>query len=57
MEECPGWLAESSFSLAPRLVGSGGVYLTPWLPCGLRVGLEEGLPSFGSPLTWGSPRA
>lgn len=56
MEECPGWLAEPSLFLAPRLVGSRGVCLTPWLPCRLRVGHEEGLPSFGSPLTWGSLR-
>lgn len=56
MEECPGRLAKPSLSLAPRLVGRGGVCLTPWPPCGLRVGAEEGLPSFGNPLAWESPR-
>lgn len=42
--------------LAPGVLGWGGVYLTPWPPCGLRVGRKEELPSSGSPLTWGSPR-
>lgn len=50
----PGRLAEPSLSSAPTLAGRGRVCLTPD-PAADR-GPEEGLPSFGSPLTRGSPR-